>query len=172
MLKIIKSMHELRFSELMQVYLEGNIENGRELYPDYSSAEQLREAEQDFYQYLASVFFRQENSFYAVWEADDRYTAALRLEPYADGLLLCALETAPDARRKGYATELIHAVQAHLAEQGSGTVYSHVSKRNAASLAVHQKCGFQIHKDHAVYSDGTVLHSSLTLIFPYKKSET
>ena len=104
-------MNEVNFSDLMEVYREGNIDNGRELYPADSAYEQLRNAEQDFYQYLQSVFFRQDHSFYAVWESDGKYQSALRLEPYMDGFLLCALETAPAARNRGLAAALVFAVQ-------------------------------------------------------------
>lgn len=172
MLKIARSFAQLIFSELMNVYVEGNILNGREFFPKESAQQQLCNAEQDFYHYLKSVFFRQSDSWYAIWEAQGRYVSALRLEPYSDGYLLCALETAPDVRQRGYAKTLICAVQSYLAEQGSGVLYSHVSKRNAASLAVHKKCGFQIVMDHAVYSDGSVHQNSYTLAYPYKKSET
>ena len=155
----------------MAVYFEGNRDNGMDRYPFLSSDEQLRNAESDFYNYLRSVFFRQPDSFYAVWEAEGRYKAALRLEPYSDGLLLCALETAPEDRNRGYATQLIRAVQRYLSELDDGKLYSHVSKRNAASLAVHNKCGFVIMKDYAVYADGSVLHNSYTLVYTYEKSE-
>lgn len=171
MLRIAHSMSQFRFSELMTVYHEGNLENGVDRYPYLTVNEQLRYAEQDFYNYLSSVFFLQRASLYAIWEIDGAYKSALRLEPYSDGMLLCALETAPEARGKGYATELISAIQRYLRKQGSGKVYSHVSKRNAASLAVHKKCGFQIIKDSAVYSDGSVMHNSYTLTYRYEKSE-
>ena len=172
MLKIVRSLGQLNFSSLMNVYSEGNILNGKEFYPNESAQQQLFYAEQDFYQYLRDVFFRQSDSFYAIWEVQGRYVSALRLEPYSDGYLLCALETAPNDRQKGYATALVAVVQKYLAQQGSGILYSHVSKRNTASLAVHRKCGFQIVMDHAVYSDGSILQDSFTLAYPYEKSET
>ena len=172
MLKIVRSLGQLNFSALMNVYAEGNILNGKEFYPNESAQQQLCNAEQDFYHYLKSVFFRQSDSCYAIWEAQGRYVSALRLEPYSDGYLLCALETAPSDRRKGYAKALVTAVQKHLSQQGSGILYSHVSKKNAASLAAHRACGFQIILDHAVYSDGSVCQNSYTLAYSYEKSET
>ena len=171
MLKIIRRMSEINFSELMRVYAEGNAENGKELYRDDPETVQIRKAEDDFFHYLNSVFFRQQDSSYLIWAPDGHYQAALRIEPYLDGLLLCGLETAPDARRKGYATMLIVSAVRHLSESGSGILYSHVSKKNAASLSVHRKCGFQILKDYAVYADGSVLQSSYTLSLKYEKSE-
>ena len=172
MLKVIHSIQELAFSQLMSVYEESNTLNGQDKYPNASIYTQLREAEQDFFQYLSEVFFRQKSSFYAIWEENEKYVSALRIEPYLDGLLLCALETVPYVRRKGYACQLISVVLQYLGDRGSGTLYSHVSKRNSASLNAHFQCGFRIIKDHAVYSDGSVLPDSYTLAYEYKKSET
>lgn len=165
MLKIYKSLRELDFGQLMAVYEEGNRENGQELYPGLPEGQQILRAEQDFYRYLRECFFPTEGAFYAAWEEDGRYIAALRLEPYQDGLLLEALGTAPGERKKGYAKALIGAVQEWLAKQGSVRIYSHVSKRNAASLATHRACGFQIILDHAVYADGSVLADSYTMCY-------
>lgn len=171
MLKLIHSISGLRFSNLMEVYSESNTMNGMEQYAHLADVEQLNAAEMDFYHYLHSVFFRQENSFYAVWEASGKYLSALRVEPYLEGYLLCALETHPLERGKGYARNLIQGVTRYLAEQGSGIIYSHVSKKNGASLGVHRACGFEIIKDHAVYSDGSVLSNNYTLALKYEKSE-
>ena len=172
MLTIAYKLSSLCFSKLMQVYREGNIENGSVRYPHLSVARQEAAAEQDFYQYLNEVFFCQENSLYAILQDNGEYIAALRMEPYCDGLLLCALETAPEQRSKGYATLLIRQVIQYLAKQGAGTIYSHVSKRNIASLAVHRKCGFSIAADNAVFSDGSVNNRTYTLKRTYKKSES
>ena len=167
MFKVIPSMKYLVFSQLMDVYEESNRLNGRELYPVESLFDQIREAEQDFYHYLVSVFFRQSNSYYAVWIENKKYVSALRVEPYLDGLLLCALETIPNERNKGYASRLLSSLTQFLEENGSGILYSHVSKDNTASLNAHLKCGFQILKDHAVYSDGSVIPGSYTLSYIY-----
>lgn len=171
MLKIFHNLAELSFSQLMAVYNEGNRLNGSDIYPNLPEDHQLRMAESDFYNYLNAVFFRQPDSFYAVWEEAGRYVCALRLEPYKDGFLLCALETDPCCRRMGYASKLLEAVLAYIARRGSGTVYSHVSKRNQASVEVHRKMGFQVILEYAVYSDGSVLQNSFTLSRTYKKSE-
>ena len=156
----------------MSVYMESNFLNGKERYSDLSQEAQIYEAEQDFYQYLSDVFFRQDRSFYAVWEEDGRYVSALRVEPYQTGMLICGLETLPEVRRQGYASKLLFAVLCHLTSIGTLQVYSHVCKKNLPSLGTHIKCGFEIKKDYAVYSDGSVLHTSHTLLFKHKKSET
>ena len=170
MLIIAKKLSSLHFSKLMHVYRESNIENGSIHYPGLTAERQEAAAEQDFYQYLNEVFFRQKNSFYAIWELAGEYVAALRIEPYRDGFLLCALETAPNARNRGYATTLVKHVIQYLSEFGDSVIYSHVSKHNDSSLAVHNKCGFSITDDCAVYSDGSVLSSSYTLKLVYKKT--
>lgn len=163
MLIIAKKIHQLRFGQLMDVYLEGNTENGREFWPELSEGERLQRAEQDFYHYLQKVFFAAPGAFYCIWEVNGRYVSALRLEPYKDGLLLEALETSPSHRRKGYAASLIAAVRCYLANQGGAKVYSHVGKRNEASLAVHQKAGFRRISEQAFYVDGSVNSHCCTL---------
>ena len=85
------------------------------------------------------------------------------MEPYRDGLLLEALETAPGWRRMGYAVRLIQAVQQMLEQQGSVRIYSHVSKKNTASLKTHLRCGFEIYLDYAAYIDGSVNRRAHTL---------
>lgn len=160
MLILARSIRDLSFSRLMEVYIEGNLENAEEFYPDLTEAQKLMQAEQDFYQYLNKVFFRTSDAVYAIWEERGIYVSALRLEPYHDGFLLEALETAPPSRRQGYAVELIRAVQEQFPNQ---RVYSHVSKKNAASLQVHEKCGFRRISEYAVYIDGSVNRRACTL---------
>ena len=160
MLKIAVSMKDLSFSRLMEVYREGNLENGADRWPELSEDRRLLLAEQDVYDYLHETFFRTRGASYAIWEEEGKYRSALRLEPYRDGLLLEALETVPDCRRRGYAVELIRAV---LERYANVKIYSHVGKRNAASLSVHEKCGFRRIQEHAVYIDGSVNDRCCTL---------
>ena len=155
MLLIMKRLEELDFSALMDIYIEGNLEKAEE----YGDGGFLR-AEREFYDYLREDFFRQRNAFYAVWTEKGKYVSALRLEPYGDGWLLEALETAPDHRKKGYAKALMGAVLEYM---GQAVVYSHVSRRNEASLKTHYACGFCKHLDHVVYLDGSVTHRAVTL---------
>jgi len=173
MLIIAKSMGELSFGSLMEIYVEGNQENGSELYPQEPEPRQIALAEQDFYDYLQNDFFSREGSRYYILAEEGKYVSALRLEPYQDGLLLEALETAPWARRRGSATALICQVQEVLRAEGRGQVYSHVSNHNAASLAVHSRCGFRKILNYAVYLDGSVDRRSQTLCwdprFPSQK---
>lgn len=163
MLHIVEKLRDLRFGMLMEVYAEGNRENGAERYPDQPENLQVMRAEADFYNFLQEVFFKTNGAVYAIWEENGRYVSALRLEPYRDGLLLEALETEPSQRGKGYAKALLRGVQSRLSGENRPPVYSHVKKRNSASLAVHRACGFRIISDHAVYADGSVLQNCFTL---------
>ncbi len=165
MLKLITKLSELDTEQLMKVYFEGNLENGRELFPEENPQTQRHLAEDRFIEYLREDFFQSPNAVYALWAPEGRYVSALRLEPYRDGLLLEALETAPDERRSGYALALTAAVLEHLRASGCRKVYSHVSKRNIPSLKLHEKCGFLRASDSAVYIDGTVTQNSFTLCY-------
>ena len=145
MLKLIYSMAELDSVQLLAVYKEQNWN------------------EDEFLSYLREDFFRQPGAFYAVWEENATYRAAVRFGPYKDGLLLHSLETAPDDRRRGYAYQLIIQALAYLRTSGCKVVYSHINKRNKPSLMLHKKCGFEIISDSATYLDGTVTQYSNTL---------
>ena len=168
MLYLAHSSSQLHFGSLMAVYAESNRENGREFWPEEPEMRQIQLAEEDFYRYLEQVFFRTPGAVYALWEKNGRYVSALRLEPYRDRLLLEALETAPEQRRKGYAAALIQAVQCSLA--GKTKLYSHVDKRNLPSLKVHEACGFRRIADYAVYVDGSVNQKMYTLCWDDKPS--
>ena len=150
MLITAKKIQELSFGALMKVYVEDCLERGRWLSPEETGDRQIAVGEQEFYQYLNEVFFR----------TPDAVVSALRLEPFRDGLLLEALATAPDQRRKGYARKLIQAV---LDQTGPIRIYSHVDKRNSASLKTHAACGFSVILDYAVGIDGSVNPRCLTM---------
>ncbi len=133
-------MAALDFPALMEVYRESSGENGAYFWPDEPPERQRALAEQRFETYLRDDFFGTARGSYYIWAEDGRYLAALRLEEHEDGLLLEALETRPDSRRRGCAKDLISAVLGLLP---AGTrVYSHVNRRNVASLAAHRACGF------------------------------
>ena len=166
MLLVCEKIKDLSFSQLMMVYEEGNRENAEAFWPDMEEGQRMIRAEQEFYQYLREVFFPTEHARYYIWEENGNYVSALRLEPYRDGMLLEALETHPGYRRMGYAARLIRAVQE---VSSDAKIYSHVSKRNMASLKTHEKCGFRRIAENAVYADGSVTSRSCTLCWEGKK---
>ena len=153
MLIIAKKMKELSFGKLMEVYAEGNLENGRECWPLEPESRQIALAEEEFFNYLQQVFFKTDSASYLIWEDGGCYISALRFEPYRDGLLLEALETRAEKRRSGYARKLLEAA---LEFAGELSVYSHIHKQNMASIRTHEKCGFVKIEDYAVYIDGSV----------------
>ena len=163
MVKLYYNLRDLDFDQLMQIYEEGTRENGRDNYPRLALAEQILAAQQDFYAFL-QAFFRNPQAFYAVLEIDGVYRAALRMEPFMDGMLLEALETKPVDRRKGYAKELIKTVLTQLHNSQHTKVYSHIHKKNTASIAVHTACGFENVLPYARYIDGSVLQNSYTFL--------
>ena len=161
MLVVTEKLHQLSFGQLMEVYIEGNMEKARCDYrhlPEYAA---LQQAEQDFYQYLKECFFPTVGAYYAVLVEQGYYVSAVRWEPYLDGVLISALETRPELRGRGYAASLLSQVL----ERFDGPVYSHVSKRNLPSLKVHEKCGFSRILEHARYLDGSVNDRAYTLRF-------
>ena len=82
MLVVAKRLRELSFGKLMDVYQEGNLENGQDRWPDEPQGRQIALAEEDFYNYLQQVFFHTDNAAYLIWEEKGCYVSALRLEPY------------------------------------------------------------------------------------------
>jgi GNAT superfamily N-acetyltransferase len=161
MLHLVTSAKQLDFPALMNIYAESLKISARQEYPKEPPALGQLFAEQDFRGYLHDSFFQTDTAFCALWEAEDRMVAALRVEPYRDGMIVAGLEVAPDYRRKGYATMLL----AEIAKTLRGRrIYSHVKKSNGSSLRVHEKCGFKVISQSAVYLDGSVMSDSYTLL--------
>ena len=162
MLICARKIDELDFDALMEIYKEGNVENGAYFFPDETPERQYVLALESFCKYLADDFFRKEDAQYWILSNSGQYLSALRLEAYEDGLLLEALETRPDCRRQGYAKKLIQSV---LLQIDAGTrIYSHVSKKNAASIATHLGCRFEQYLDCVIESDGTRNDNLITVV--------
>ena len=149
MLKIVKSVSQLNIPQFLAVYAQSTGQDPRK--------------EEDFLSYLREDFFQQKDALYAIWVVDDIYRSALRLEPYKDGMLLQALETSPNDRRRGYGYALLMQALAYFHDTDYTGVYSHVAKKNKASLALHTKCGFYQISDSARFIDGTVTQNSCTM---------
>lgn len=151
MLKVVRSMAELPFGKLMEIYAQSNCECGFQ-WGSEPDARRLQLAEQDFYAYLRQCFFTLPDSVYFLWEEQGDLVSAVRCESYCDGVLLAALETAPDKRNQGYATALVKAVLNCLEDK---KVYVHIHRDNSASVAVHLHCGFVKMKRGARLLDGS-----------------
>ena len=93
MLIQVRSFGELDFDALMEIYIEGNVENAEYLYPEETKEAGLSLAVRDFRNFLCEKFFTREAAQYWILAEGDAYISALRLEKHPDGLLLEALET-------------------------------------------------------------------------------
>lgn len=151
MLIVIRSMAELPFGKLMEIYKQTNLEHAQK-WPNESEERAIARVEQEFYAYLRQCFFALPDSKYFLWEVSGKHVSAVRCEAYRDGVLLTALETDPHCRGKGYATALLEAVIHHLQTEN---IYVHIKRDNAASVAVHQRCGFVKLKSGARMLDGS-----------------
>lgn len=161
MLISVDSFEKLDYSALFEVYIEGNKENGAYFWPEETPEKQMELAVEKFRSYLIEDFYGKAHGTYYIWKEAEGFVSALRLEQHPEGMLMEALETHPNHRRRGYAKKLIAAV---LAQLPVGTrVYSHVNKRNTPSLATHQSCGFSKALDYAVCFDGTVCDHEVTM---------
>ena len=165
MLKYVYQLRDLKVSDLYGVYSE-SLEKDRVLtYYDLDVNEGYLCVCQDFFQYLKQVFFSTEGACCVLYTIGDIYVSALRLEPYKDGLLISAVETMPEYRRKGYAAELLKGVIRYAGSHGVGKLYSHVEKRNIPSLLLHESCGFSRISESASYIDGTVSNRGCTFCY-------
>lgn len=165
MLKIVDKFRDLDMQALMNIYIQSCEENGRRDHRRLSACEQVLRAQEDMYEYLRCSFFDTPGAFCALWAPQGKYVSALRVEPYRDGVVLAALETAPEVRGRGCAKALVAHVLQYLSGTGIKKVYSHIDRSNAASLAVHESCGFQKILDHAVYLDGSVSQRAFTFLY-------
>ena len=152
MLIEISSFCELNARALMDIYAESNAENAAELYPEMEKEAAVARIEKEFLEFLENTFFKSEESKYCVLSENGAWVSALRLcrvrghEQKPDSALyyLEALETSPELRRRGHAAKLLSLVIEKLKEGGAFSIRDCVSKRNAASLKTHKKCGFRI----------------------------
>lgn len=158
MLLLLRHPYEIDIQQFMAVCQKSNIEQGRKSYPNFSAYDQLQIVESNLSDYLRESMLEGTLKC-AVWAPDGKYKAVLRLEEYRDGYLIAGLETAVNERRKGYASALIHSL---LTSFPNTVFYSHVMNGNAASVRLHEKCGFIKIKDTAAYLNGTVSTNAAT----------
>lgn len=155
--------------KLMGVYAESNRENAAYFYPDCADiSDGIKKVENDFLTYLQKEFFVCPENTYCVMEKDTIWVSALRLYVMKDCYYIEALETSPMYRRRGYGAELLDAVLISLKKKGPFILRDNVGKRNAASLATHRKCGFEVeHEDAVNYLSSTVNPACYGLIYRF-----
>lgn len=149
MLLRITNYSYLDAGKLMDIYAESNLENTDYFYPDETDKDAaLKKVEAGFMDFLQNDFFKQDESAYWILEDEGVWLCAARTCRIKNGLYyLEALETRPDLRGKGYASQLLSSLLNVLKEEGSFILCDCVSKKNIASLRTHEKCGFQIVSD-------------------------
>ncbi len=159
MLFRIDSYGVLDERKLMDLYVEGNLENAEELDPEGTDrSKALKRAEAEFLHFLKTDFFQRAGNEYWILEENGLWVSALRASRIQDGFYyLEALETRPDCRRRGYGEALLTEVLAHLAELGPFRLCDCIHKKNLPSLELHKKCGFRIVSEAGLcYLNGTV----------------
>ena len=146
MLLKIEQYCDLNERMLMDIYSESNFENTDYFFPDEENKElAVQKVETGFLDFLKNEFFSQNEAAYWIFEENGVWHSALRTCKVLNGpYYLEALETQPDSRKKGYASLLLLSVLDVLKKGGSFRICDCVSKKNPASLKVHEKCGFQI----------------------------
>lgn len=148
MLFKITNYDQLDTAALMAVYAGSNLENAEEMFPELEREAGVRKVEEGFLDFLKNDFFAKDNNTYFVLEEGGEWFAALRISELPDRLFyLEALETRPDARRRGYAAKLINAVIAELSKGGPFRLRDCVDKMNIPSVKTHEKSGFSITGD-------------------------
>lgn len=174
MLIALKSYQEIDPRKLMDLYREGNEENIDYFYPDCKDrAKALKEMEASFLEYIEKEFFAEPGNVYYVLEKDDVWVSTLRLYVRDGYYYLEALETDPNYRKRGYASEILLAVFEELKKDGSFIVRDSVNKKNVASLATHKKCGFEIEQQDAVNDlTGEVNPKSYGMIYRWNTEQS
>lgn len=149
MLLTLTDLHELDCSQLMAVYREANLENAAYFEPEARDSDQaVRRCEDQFWAYLQDEFFTGPGRVYWVLEQNGLWVSALRtteVEPRR--FYLEALETHPDYRRQGFATELLRAMQQSLAANGPFEIRDCVRRTNLPSVRAHLNAGFVVAAD-------------------------
>ena len=149
MIQKITSYFDIDKRKLMDVYSESNYENTDYFFPDEADKNvAVKKVENGFLDFLKTEFFTRPGNVYWVLEKDGIWISALRTSEIQNSLYYIeALETRPDHRGRGYASQLLTGVIGALQQGGPFRLCDCVGKRNAASLRTHKKCGFAVISD-------------------------
>lgn len=151
LLEFKKMTNEEMYRLVHDVYFEASFEIAKEKHPNLSDlTEAIREEEHYFVEKFLNKFFSKNENVYYVLEEEDKWVSALRLTKLDGFYYLEALETAPNQRKKGYASKLICEVIKLIEKNEQAVIRSNVNKTNYASLATHKKCGFVIEKENGI----------------------
>ena len=147
-------LEELDFPKLMTIYREGNLQTISYFFPDETDLEAgLRKVEEKFYEYYRDDFLAGAGNRCFILADGEVWASSVRLFPVPGGRNAWhaeALATAPELRRRGYASALFRLLFDRLAQDGDFVITDSVRRTNAASLALHRSVGFEIFQDPAV----------------------
>lgn len=161
MIIIADKINKFEFSKIVDLYADDLEVSRKRKYGTMPEYEGKIFAEQDYYLYLKDVFFSEIKGRLYILEENGRYISAACIEPFKDGFLLNSLVTAKDFRKKGYAQQLLVAAFENLKDV---PLYSHVHIKNAASIHLHEKLGFDSLHQYAHMLDGSVRSDHYTYI--------
>lgn len=162
---IFHSFDEVDEGGFLNVYRETSCENCISFYPDLEEDEALAEYEKGYLDFMKNSFFG-EGGTLLILSDGVQYVSALRLiEKSRGNYYLEALETNPDFRKRGYASQLLLQLQRYLKKQSDSYILtSHVEKTNTASIKTHLAVGFEITADYVV-EDGERYNSDYELSY-------
>ena len=66
------TFEKLDFPALMEIYVEGNVENGEYFWPEETPERQLELAVEKFRSYLVDGFYGTKHGIYWIWEESSR----------------------------------------------------------------------------------------------------
>ena len=132
-----------RITQVEPQVVQGQMDLYRESMDQLAGRFESPQAMEQAYGEFLKEFVTHDRQMVLVEEVDGGWVSGLRCVESAPGVwYLEALETAPQARGKGWAKQLICHTQELLTGQGAGELFSLVSPRNAPSIATHVSCGF------------------------------
>lgn len=144
---------EEMYSLVHNVYMESCIGNAKEYcsekgaFTDEEFESTLKNEIENFVNFFQKFFATADNKYY-VLEENGIPLCAARLSKIDNFYYLEALETAPEHRKKGYATRLLNDIINLYSLKGAVDIRDCVNKKNTASLATHKKCGFTIAQEN------------------------
>ena len=149
-----KSLDDIDFKALMELYLEGNTENGKYFSKvnGLTADEGRNLSENQFKSFLEDTFFNNNsNNIYFIVKNENTYISAVRANYMSNNCYyLEGLETNPDFRHKGYATLLYDYIFKYL--KATTKLFLTIAINNEFSIKTHIKSGF-IETSELGYSD-------------------
>lgn len=123
--------------------VQGQMELYRESMAQLARRFESPQAMEQAYGEFLKEFVTHPNQMVLVEEVDGVWVSGLRCVECAPGVwFLEALETAPQARGKGWAKQLITHTQQQLTQLGAHELFSLIDPENTPSIATHVACGF------------------------------